>query len=142
MGEQGPLEIGQTITSAPRRLSRQACIAFAREFDPQPMHIDEEAAATGFFGTLTASGWHALAVTMRMAVDARPFGDHPLLGAGVKELRFSRPILPDSSIAARLTYETTEVGRGSHRYHVLFVETIDVATGEVLIKQRWRILSQ
>ncbi|MEM9355289.1 MAG: MaoC/PaaZ C-terminal domain-containing protein [Pseudomonadota bacterium] len=142
MGEQGPLEVGQTITSAPRRLSRQACMAFAREFDPQPMHVDEVAAKDGFFGTLTASGWHALAVTMRMAVDARPFGDHPLLGAGIKELRFSRPILPDTDIAARLTFEATETGRGAYSFDILFVETIDVPTSNVLIKQHWRILRQ
>lgn len=134
------LEVGQTLTTGSARLTREAAIGFAQEFDPQPMHFDDDAAASGFFGTLVASGWHALALTMRLAVEARPFGDLPLIGAELSSVRFSRPILPETELAVRIKFEAIEKGRGAHSYYILNVETFDVSSGEVLIRQKWRML--
>ena len=67
---------------------------FAAAYDPQAIHLDAEAAAGEFFGRLVASGWHGLAVTARLMVDARPLGDAPLIGAGIENLKFLAPILP------------------------------------------------
>src|ERR1700694_4173035 len=53
----------------PRRVSREEIIAFAAEFDPQPMHLDEEAAKRSMLGGLSGSGWHLCAIMMRMMVD-------------------------------------------------------------------------
>jgi acyl dehydratase len=68
--------------------------AFARQFDPQPFHLDEVAAEKTLFGGLAASGWHTAAVTMRLLVD----GGLPLaggiIGAGVEEIRWPRPVRP------------------------------------------------
>ncbi|MBY6117052.1 hypothetical protein KUW09_22320 [Mameliella alba] len=108
------LGVGQTLTTSSARLTREAGIAFAREFDPQPMHLDDAAAAAGFFGTLTPSGWHALALIMRLTVEACPFGDHPLIGAELRSIRFSRPIPPDTDLSARITFDAIEQGHGRH----------------------------
>lgn len=140
MAEQGPLAVGQSLTTAACRLTRDAAIDFARDFDPQPMHLDDQAAAQSFFGTLTASGWHALSLTMRLAVEARPFGDHPLIGAEISSIRFARPVVPGTELAVRITLEAEEDGRGRHRYAILLLETFDTETTEVLIRQRWRML--
>lgn len=67
---------------------------YAAAYDPQAIHLDEAAASGEFFGRLVASGWHGLAVTARLMVEARPLGDTPLIGAGIENLRFLAPILP------------------------------------------------
>lgn len=134
------LEVGQTLTTGSARLTREAAIEFAQAFDPQPMHLDDDAAASGFFGTLVASGWHALALTMRLVVEARPFGDAPMIGAELRNVRFSRPILPETDLTVRITFEAIEQGRGAHSYNMLNVETLDTASGDVLIQQKWRML--
>lgn len=136
------LEVGQTIATGLARLTQDAAIGYAQEFDPKPMHFDDGAAASGFFGTLTASGWHAIALSMRLAVDARPFGDHPLIGTELSRSRFSCPILPETDLVVRITFEAIEQGKGRHEYSILFVETLDAAAGDVLIRQNWRMLRQ
>ncbi|WP_170326627.1 MaoC/PaaZ C-terminal domain-containing protein [Ruegeria arenilitoris] len=60
MAERAALNVGESVTSRSARLTREAAIGFAQEFDPQPMHINDAAAQDGFFGKLVASGWHAL----------------------------------------------------------------------------------
>lgn len=77
------LEIGQVWTGGPIEMTEADIIRFAREYDPQPMHVDAEAAAKGRFGGLIASGWHVASVVMREFVDSAPFGDTPLLGLKV-----------------------------------------------------------
>ncbi len=65
--------VGQTFRSGSYRMERDAIVAFAREFDPQPQHLDEDAAAASQFGRLVASGWHTAAVSMRLFIaDALP----------------------------------------------------------------------
>ncbi len=65
---------------------------FAAEFDPQPFHLD--AAENTVFNGLAASGWHTAAISMRLCVDARPFGPQPLMGLGVEDLRWMIPVRP------------------------------------------------
>src|SRR3989449_1581296 len=67
---------------------------FAAEFDPQPFHLDEAAAENTVFKGLAASGWHTAAISMRLCVDARPFGPQPLMGLGVEDLRWMIPVRP------------------------------------------------
>lgn len=71
---------------------------FAREFDPQPFHLDDELARTTMFGGLAASGWHTAAVTMKLllASDFRPAGG--IVGAGFEELRWPRPVRPGDEL--------------------------------------------
>jgi acyl dehydratase len=64
------LRPGDVTTFGDMPVSREAIVAFAREFDPQPFHVDEEAARDTFVGRLIASGWHTAALQMRMFYDA------------------------------------------------------------------------
>jgi len=83
---------GHFGTFGPRRVTREEILAFAAEFDPQPMHLDEAAAEKTMFKGLAASGWHTAAMAMSLAVKIRPFGPHPLIGLGVDELRWMMPV--------------------------------------------------
>ena len=80
---------------------------FAREYDPQPFHVDEAAAAKTLFGGLAASGWHTAATTMKLLVD----GGLPLaggiIGASVDEVRWPRPVRPGDRL--RVESEVLEV---------------------------------
>src|SRR5262249_17043669 len=62
------LQVGQRFTSATHEIDAAQIKAFAREFDPQPFHLDEEAAKATLFGGLAASGWHTAAISMRLMV--------------------------------------------------------------------------
>lgn len=88
------LKIGMRFKSEAVTVSKDDIIRFAREYDPQPFHLDEEAAKNTVFKGLAASGWHTAAIAMRLATECRPFGPHPLLGAGVDELRWLKPVRP------------------------------------------------
>lgn len=85
-------ELGETT------VTREEIISFAEQFDPQPFHVDEEAAAESIFGGLIASGWHTAAVCMRLYVEA--LEDVASQGArGVDELRWVRPVRPGDTIS-------------------------------------------
>ncbi len=66
------LHVGQRFVTGSLAIDAEQIKAFARQFDPQPFHIDEEAAKQGFFGGLAASGWHTASLTMRLLVDGGP----------------------------------------------------------------------
>jgi acyl dehydratase len=91
----------------PVTMDAESIKAFARQFDPQPFHLDEATAAKTFFKGLAASGWHTAAVTMRLLVE----GGLPLaggiIGAGVEEVRWPRPVRPGDRL--RVESEVLEV---------------------------------
>jgi acyl dehydratase len=88
------IAVGMRFTSSERTITREDIKRFASEFDPQPFHLDEVAAERTVLRGLAASGWHTAAIAMRLAVEVRPFGPHPLLGLGVDELRWLAPVRP------------------------------------------------
>jgi acyl dehydratase len=90
---------GQRFGGAGRvRIEKARITDFASEFDPQPFHLDEQAARDSIFGGLAASGWHTAAVTMRLLVesDLRPAGG--IVGAGFDEFRWPRPVRPGDEL--------------------------------------------
>ncbi len=91
------LAVGQKFASANLRVDAEAIKAFAAEFDPQPFHLDDEAARASLFGGLAASGWHTAALTMRLCVtsDFRPAGG--IIGVG-GELIWLKPVRPGDSL--------------------------------------------
>lgn len=97
------LWVGFNVTSEPIALTKEAVIRFASEFDPQPFHMDEAAAADTFFGQLVASGAHSYALTMRLGVNAGVFTGNAVAGLGVDDMRFHKPVLPDSNLRAKFT---------------------------------------
>ncbi len=88
------LALGMRFKSAGKLVTREDIKRFAAEFDPQPFHLDEAAAEHTPLKGLAASGWHTAAIVMRLAMEVRPFGPHPLLGIGVDELRWLAPVRP------------------------------------------------
>jgi acyl dehydratase len=87
------LDVGRTFTSAAHEVDEAQIFAFARQFDPQPFHLDLEAARESLFGGLAASGWHTAAITMRLLVgNGAPFAGG-LIGAGT-EIRWPTPTRP------------------------------------------------
>ena len=88
------LKIGMRFKSAGKLVTREDIKRFAEEFDPQPYHLDEAAAERSVMGGLAASGWHTAAIVMRLCIETRPFGPHPIFGLGVDELRWLAPVRP------------------------------------------------
>jgi acyl dehydratase len=86
--------VGQTFRSGPLRIDNERIMSFAADFDPQPFHLDEEAARDTIFRGLAASGWHTAVVTMWLLVesDVKPAGG--IVGAGFDELPWPRPVRP------------------------------------------------
>ncbi|HXX32507.1 MAG TPA: MaoC family dehydratase [Myxococcaceae bacterium] len=105
-GEQIALEDlapGQRRSFGPRVLTREEIIAFARDWDPQPFHLDEEAAARSPFGGLIASGWQTAALCMRLVVDGLLAGSTSMGSPGLDELRWLKPVRPGDAITVELT---------------------------------------
>ena len=99
--------VGQIYWSGSKRVDKGEIIAFAKEFDPQYYHLDEEAAKQSPFRGLVASGWHTAAMTMRLLVDGefRPAGG--ILGVGFDQMSWSRPVRPGDEL--RVKSEVLEV---------------------------------
>ena len=100
------LHVGQRFTSTSHVVDADQIKRFAAEFDPQPFHLDEDAAANSLFAGLAASGWHTAALTMRLLVT----GGVPLAGGIVGaggEIAFPRPTRPGDEL--QVVSEVTEI---------------------------------
>jgi acyl dehydratase len=92
---------GDTYLSPRVTITDEDIVRFAREFDPQPFHVDPLAAKNSFFGTLVASGWHTAALTMRLLVACGADPAWGYIGASIEEMRWPRPVLPGDSLFVR-----------------------------------------
>jgi acyl dehydratase len=102
---------GQVTDCGSRLVTREEIIGFAAEYDPQPMHLDEDAARATLLGGLVASGWHSCCILMRMLSDA-VLSDSSFMGApGVEEVKWLAPIRPGERISARGTVLETRPSR-------------------------------
>ena len=99
------LHVGQCFVSEPRLLDAEQIKTFAAQFDPQPFHLDEEAAKNSLFGGLAASGWHTAALTMRMLVETVPLADG-LVGA---ELQLAWPRPTRAGMALHVVSEVADI---------------------------------
>jgi acyl dehydratase len=105
--------VGQTYRSGRLRVEAERIKSFAAEFDPQPFHLDEEAASQTIFRGLAASGWHTAALTMRLLVEGelKPAGG--IVGAGFDEFRWPRPVRPGDEL--RVESEVLDVRSSKSR---------------------------
>jgi acyl dehydratase len=94
---------GNVIEHGPRLVTREEIVAFAAEFDPQPMHLDEDAARASMLGGLAASGWHTCCLMMRMAADSFVLNSSSMGAPGVDEVKWLKPLRPGSHITLRTT---------------------------------------
>jgi acyl dehydratase len=93
---------GQVMDFGGTPVSRDAVIAFASQFDPQPFHLDEDAARASLFGGLCASGWHTAAMTMRMMCDGYLLRAASLGSPGIDALRWLKPVYPGDTLSVRM----------------------------------------
>src|SRR5438128_4287878 len=96
-------KVGESLDLGRRSVSADEIVAFAREFDPQPFHIDEEAAKRSIYGGLLASGWHTGSLLMRILNDGLLKDTASLGSPGVDELRWLKPVRPGDVLSARMT---------------------------------------
>ena len=94
------LRVGQTFTTGSVTVTTEAIKAFARDYDPQPFHLDEDAARDSLFGGLAASGWHTAALSMRLLVDGLPIAGG-LIGVG-GETTWPRPTRPGDTLTVHI----------------------------------------
>jgi acyl dehydratase len=94
---------GYTVTLGPRLVTREEIVGFAAEFDPQPMHMDEEAGRRSLLGGLAGSGWHSCCLMMRMLADGVLADTHSMGAPGVDEIRWLSPLRPGVSISVIMT---------------------------------------
>jgi acyl dehydratase len=90
------LHVGQSWVSAPHTIDAEQIKRFAAQYDPQPFHLDDDAANKSLFQGLAASGWHTAALTMRMLVESVPLADG-LVGAEL-ELAWPKPTRPGMTL--------------------------------------------
>lgn len=126
---------GHFGTFGPRHVTREDIIAFATEYDPQPMHLDEEAASKSMLRGLSGSGWHLGSLMMRMLFDGFLGRTASLGSPGVDELRWLSPLRPGDDLM--LDVEVKEA-RGSRSRPDLGIVTFGLkirnAAGQVLLE--------
>jgi acyl dehydratase len=93
---------GSVQDFGPRSITREEIIAYAKEFDSQPMHLDEEAAKNSLLGGLAASGWHTCCFMFRMMYDHFIMDSSSLGSPGIEETKWLKPVRPDTPYTLRL----------------------------------------
>ena len=137
--------VGQIYGSGRITVEKDRIMIFAAEFDPQPFHLDEEAARRSIFGGLAASGWHTAALTMRLLVesDFKPAGG--IIGAGFDEFRWPLPVRPGDQL--HVESEILDVRTSKSRPHQGLVkvrtttknqkgEAVQVSVGNLVVPRR------
>ena len=113
-------EPGRVYDLGSKVVREDEIVAFARQFDPQPFHLDAEAAKDSVFGGLIASGWHTGAMWMRLYVDSLLGGGSGQGSSGIEELRWLAPVRPGDTLSGRLivleaTFSESHPERGTIR---------------------------
>jgi acyl dehydratase len=102
---------GLTFAHGPRVITREEIVAFAAQYDPQPMHLDEEAGRHSMLGGLGASGWHTCGLLMRMICDAFMLRSASMGAGGVEEVKWLRPVRPGDALTLHVKVLDTRTSR-------------------------------
>ncbi len=109
------------------------CLAFAKAYDPQAMHLDRDAARSRF-GGLIASGWLTAALVMRLIAEAQPFGDTEVLGMAVENLRWRLPVRPGDTLHAEIEVVSATPSESKPAFGMVkFTVTTRNQNGEVVM---------
>jgi acyl dehydratase len=95
--------VGKVMDLGTCQVTREEVIEFASRFDPQPFHVNEEAAKASIYGGLIASGWHTTGMTMRLMCDGYLLESASLGSPGVDQVRWLKPVRPGDTLTARMT---------------------------------------
>jgi acyl dehydratase len=93
--------VGDRLVSATHTVTREEIIAFAKLFDPQPMHTENHAGAETLLGGLAASGWQTAGISMRLFIEMMDIGGG-IIGVAVDELRWPKPVRPDNTLRVEI----------------------------------------
>jgi acyl dehydratase len=104
-------QVGAVDEFGPVVVTEEEILDFAQRYDPQPIHLDREAAQKGLYGGLIASGWHTTRLTMRLLVDGYLSKVASLGSPGVDELRWPAPVRPGDTLSVRATVVEARVSR-------------------------------
>ena len=104
-------KVGEVEQIGGKRVDREEVIAFAKQFDPQPFHVDAAAAKQSMYGGLIASGWHTCAMVMRMMCDAYMLQSASVGSPGIDNLKWLKPVRPGDIISARRTTLETRASK-------------------------------
>ena len=135
---------GRVFELGERVMTEDEIVSFAREWDPQPVHLDRTAAVNGDFGGLVASGWHTACVWMRMHVDEVLNRAAMLTAPGVESIRWLRPVRPGMRLRGRTRIiETwpseTAAGRGTIRLQGELVDDDGAVVMSMLARSHARL---
>jgi acyl dehydratase len=97
------IAIDRVVPLGNTRVTTEEIKAYARAFDPQPLHLDEKAAKHTMIGRLCASGWHSCAILMRLVCDGLLLDASSLGSPGMEEVKFLKPVFPDEQLSGRWT---------------------------------------
>lgn len=120
--------IGDTTEMGRHTFTEDEILAFGRQFDPQPFHVDPAAAARSAFGGLVASGWHTCSVGMRLMVQSYLGRTASLGSPGIDNIRWLKPVRPGDTLAYRRTVVASRASA--------------TRKGVGLVKHRWEAVNQ
>ena len=125
----------------PRHVTREEILAFAAEFDPQPMHLDEEAAKASMLKGLSGSGWHLGSIMMRMLFDGFIGRTASLGSPGVNEMRWLAPLRPGDDLTLDVAVAEARISKSRPETGIVtFKGTIRNAAGVVLCEMESPII--
>lgn len=119
---------GEVALSAPYTVTREEIVAFARQYDPQPFHLDEAAGEASIYEGLIASGWHTCAIAMRLICDLYITDSSSMGSPGVDNVRWLKPVRPGDTLRLRWTVLATKPSRSRPQMGA--------------VQSRWEILNQ
>ena len=120
--------VGQVREFGSYPVTAEEIVSFAKQYDPQPFHVDEAAAAESVYGGLIGSGWMTCAIAMRMACDEYVIGAASMGSPGVDQIRWTLPVRPGDVLHMRLT--------------VFEVKPSQSKPDRGIVRSRWEVLNQ
>ena len=135
--EDFPAGLAQTL--GPLTVSTDDIVAFAREYDAQPFHVDEIAARDSFIGTLIASGWHSCSLNMRLVADGLLLDSSAMGAPGIEEVKWVKPVRPGDTLRSHMTVLDSRISKskpslGLVRFHF---DMVNQADEKVLSQTNW-----
>ncbi|MEP6962780.1 MAG: MaoC family dehydratase [Acidobacteriota bacterium] len=113
------LSVGQLFQTGSVHVSEEELLDFARRYDPQPMHIDREAALRGPYKGLIASGWHTAALVMKLNAEAKFLGDTPMLGMGVDGIEWPKPVRPGDTLRVETEVKSIRLSNSNPKFGIV-----------------------
>lgn len=117
------LKVGDKFQTASAVMTEEAIMDFARQWDPQPMHLDREVAARSPYKGIIASGWHTAALAMKLTAEAKPMGDVEVLGLGVSEMQWPQPVRPGETLHFEMEVTAVRPSKSQPTHGIVSITT-------------------